>query len=340
MMREYTGKERIMAAMRREYTDRVPIDVSYPKAHELVGFTRQECLVEPDKSLEAMIKAREMFPSDMVGVPGDPLLPTVSEATYQSAFGRARERKHLLEEKSGLAELKIRDPRQSKRYSTYLGMCEKVSSVLRDTAVVGMVPGPWSGAVEMRGAENIIYDTMDDPDFVHAVMRFSTSYQKSRALAIAETGVMVRIADPSAGCSLISPGIYKNFVKPYHQELIESIKVKGTKIILHICGYTDPIMEDIVSLGVDIIELDAPSSLQKMVEVSQKRVVISGNLAAELFAEGTKEEIEKMVKQCISIAAEGSGYILSPGCSVPYSVSLENMQHFWDAALKYGSYNA
>ena len=276
----------------------------------------------------------------MVGVPGDPLLPTVSEATYEAAFGRTRDRARLLADKTVLAGLEVRDPRQSRRYATYLRMCEKVNSVVQDAAVGALVPGPWSGAVEMRGAEALIYDTIDDSEFVHELMRFCTEYSKVRALAVAETGVMVRIADPSSGCSLISPGMYRNFVKLYHHELVDSVKATGAAVILHICGYTDPIMEDLVSLGVDLIEVDGPSSLQKLVEVAQKRVAVKGNLKAELFGEGTKQEMEAAVKECMEIAAGESGYIVSPGCSIPYDTPLENIRNFWDAALKYGSYDA
>jgi uroporphyrinogen decarboxylase len=104
------------------------------------------------------------------------------------------------------------------------------------------------------------------------------------------------------------------------------------------CGYTDPIMEDQVSLDLDWIDIDGPSSLKKMVEASRKKVVIRGNLDAALFGEGTKEQIEEAVKSCIEVAAPGSAYILSPGCSIPLNAPLENIGYFLDAACKYGRY--
>lgn len=114
----------------------------------------------------------------------------------------------------------------------------------------------------MRGLEELIYDTLDDPKFVHELMRFSLEYGKARGMAIAETGVNVAYGDPSAGCGVISPKIYKEFVKPYHVELFQYLKDKvgnELKFGLHVCGYIDPIMEDLVSLPVDWIEMDAPS---------------------------------------------------------------------------------
>ncbi len=107
---------------------------------------------------------------------------------------------------------------------------------------------------------------------------------------------------------------------------------------IHICGYIDPIMEDIVSLQADWIDVDAPSSLKKLIEVSQKKVLIKGNIAPDLFITGTMEEIEEAVRNCIEIAAKGSKYVVSSGCEIPFNAPLEKIGHFVQALGKYASY--
>ncbi len=134
--------------------------------------------------------------------------------------------------------------------------------------------------------------------------------------------------------------MYREFVKPYHQEIVDYFREKKISHILHICGYIDPIMEDIASIGVDAVSIDDPSSLRKMVEVSEKRVVVIGNVATALSAEGSKEQIEAAVKDCIEAAVGGSYYILSPGCQLPANTRTENIQYFLEAAHKYGRYNS
>jgi len=86
MVQQYSGKERVMAACKGEYTDRVPINIMVPMAHQLAGLTAEECVFDPEKALQAQIKSHEMFPSDMVGVPGNPYLPTTSAATYERVW--------------------------------------------------------------------------------------------------------------------------------------------------------------------------------------------------------------------------------------------------------------
>lgn len=48
-------------------------------------------------------------------------------------------------------------------------------------------------------------------------------------------------------------------------------------------------------------------------EVGRGKVVVIGNVATELFLEGTGEQIEDAVRRCVGAAAGQAGYILSSG---------------------------
>ena len=337
MAKQYTGKERVLAACKGEYADRVPIHLTFPRAYEFTGFTAEDCVFNPDKALQAQLKAHEVFPTDMVGVPGNPYLPTTSAATYSQFTGGERE-KPRLEDKSALAEMAVRDPRQSRRYSKYLEMCHKTREAFKDEWVYALTESPWSIAAGLRGIENLIYDTMDDPQFVHEVLRFTSELARTRGDALIETGATLMMGDPSASCGVISPAIYTNFVHDYLKGVIDHFKRQNAWVNLHICGYTEPILEYTTSLNIDAIDIDGPTSLKKAVEASQKKVVIRGNLAAELIGNGTKDEVEAEVKKCIEIAAPGSAYILSQGCTIPHDAPMENIRAFWEAGVKYGCY--
>ena len=345
-MRQYTGKERIEAAFHREFADRVPFFTAahYLEAFTLItGITSQEYWLNAEKTLGFLIKVEEMFPSDIIRIPGDPLLPEAVAARREFKKGREAVGERLLAEKSALITWTVHDPRKSSTYGPYLELCRKVLLAFKDTWSAALIPGIWTPSVEMRGPEQMIYDTVDDPEFVHNLMRFSTEYAKARGLAVAETGVNVIFGEPSASCSLISPKIYQEFVKPYHQELFSFMKKEigqERKIGLHMCGYTDPLMEDLVTLPIDWIEIDAPSSLEKMMELAQGKIVVRGNVSGEALSMGTEEQIEKEVKDCIEIAAKGGAYILSPGCTMPENAPLENIRCFCEAAHEYGRYGS
>jgi len=88
----------------------------------------------------------------------------------------------------------------------------------------------------------------------------------------------------------------------------------GSKILgIHICGYLDPIVEDLVKLPLDCIELDGPSNLRNAFELAQGRMIIRGNVNCELFIDGTREQMEAAVKNCLNAASGSPKYLLSPG---------------------------
>jgi uroporphyrinogen-III decarboxylase len=95
-------------------------------------------------------------------------------------------------------------------------------------------------------------------------------------------------------------------------------------------------MEDMMDLGIVALSLDSPSSLKRMVAISQKKIVLVGNVSTSLFASGTEEEIEAAVKDCVRVAAAGGAFIISSGCELPYNATLERVQVFMKAAQEYG----
>lgn len=337
-MAQYTSKTRVDAVFQGIKPDRAPINVM-AGAHciEQAGVTLEQYLTDPEAALKTAIVCQQMFHSDIVAVPGNPLLGDV-QAAMRKLRGDAPTKRRL-EDKAAMATLKVKDPHQDRFFGPHLQMCNRCKDVFPDVALQSMIGGPLSAAMDLRGIEEFIYDTVDDPSFAHQLLRFTTELAKSRGKAIVDLGLDIMMADPSAGCSITSPKMFREWVKPYQQEIVSYLKGLGARITLHICGYIDPIMEDLVSLGLDAISLDGPSSLEKLVEISSGKVVIVGNVKTEVFSEGTKAQIEANVKECIDIAAGKGRYILSPGCQIPLNAPLENIRHYVEAGEKFGRYN-
>ena len=344
-MTEITSKERVDATFRGEYLDRVPLYTNCfitGYITEKLGISRMEVLTEPEKEFQAFKQAQEEFPSDILRVPGDPLSPEGAEARRELKMGSGSPpATPYLQDKSNLKNLINRswDPHENKNYKPYLEMTARVKDMYPDCSVMALAPGPWSNGVALRSAEAFVYDTVDDPDFVREVMAFTTKLAILRADALGEYGAdMLVLGDPSAGCSLISPKIYKEFVKPFHHEIAAHFeKIPDKRIGIHICGYTDPIMEEIVTLPLDWFEIDSPSSLEKMKGIAGQKMAIKGNVSTEVFFEGTAEEMEASVKACIDIGSPGGYYIFSPGCRIPWNMNPDSMRVFMNTAYAYGS---
>ena len=341
-MNTYTGKDRMVAAVKGQYADRVPTTVMFGVyVAELAGFTMPEFFTDAEKHAKSHVRACEIFHPDTMTVCGDVYLDAeaLGAKVEFPEDATPRLKTFLLENKSNLGKLSVPDPEKSSRLCWYLEACERVKSEIKDIPVSGASTGPWTLAADLRGLERLIFDTVDDPDFVHELMRFSTEWMKISLAAIREIGIGVGMGEASASCSVISPKIYRAFIKPYHEEISNYFKERKLYVSLHICGYSDPIMEDVLETGIGMISIDSPSSLGKLVELAQGKAVIMGNVPTLLFAEGTKQQMEAAVKECVDTAAKGSKYILCSGCEIPLNSNREIVDCFMKAANKYGRYN-
>ncbi len=108
--------------------------------------------------------------------------------------------------------------------------------------------------------------------------------------------------------------------------------------MFHICGYLDPIMEDLVSLDIDGLSIDGPSSLKKLFATGRGKTTIIGNIDPVLFVEGTFDQMEERVKQCLEISDKDPRYAIAPGCQIPLTAPLENIKHFVSCSHRYGTH--
>lgn len=336
-----SGKERVRAAAKRTFADRVPVGIIM--GHFTTHLTRcplQEFYHDAKKLADCLIAGYERFHQDTVGVGVDPHkeveamgAPLDWATSYEPTIAR-----RLLEDPKKLSSLKLPDPRADGRLPMYLEACRRVLTALPEAAVGGTVNGPWNMACALRGVERLILDCMDDPRFVRDLMAFTVEISKAVGWAIAETGVSLSLAEATASCSLISPTIYRQHIFPYHQALVDYFRERKKGLSVHICGYIDPIMKDLVEAGFTGISLDSLSSLRQMVTLANRKTVVVGNVATHLFIQGSKEDIDMAVRDCIDTAASGSAYILSTGCTLPYASDVERVDYYMECARKYGDY--
>jgi uroporphyrinogen decarboxylase len=232
----------------------------------------------------------------------------------------------------------VRPPREDQLFSGHLDMCERCAKAFPQYEVCTMIGGPWSFGLELRGIEEAMEDMYDDKPFLHDLMAYTTETVILRCLAAAELGVHPVIGDPSSGMSLISPAIYREHVLPYHRKIVDAVHEKGSAISFHICGFVDPIFEDLLGLGIDGLSIDAPSSLEKLFALGRGKTTIMGNVDPILFVQGTPDQLREEAGKCIGTAAGEARYVVGPGCQIPLGAKIENIKAFTQACHRLGAF--
>jgi uroporphyrinogen-III decarboxylase len=85
-----------------------------------------------------------------------------------------------------------------------------------------------------------------------------------------------------------------------------------------------------VNTGMTNLSIDAPSDLARAIALTRGKAVLIGNINTNLFFSGTRRDMERAIKNCIEIAPDDSGYILSSGCEVPAVAPPEKVSWFME----------
>ncbi|MBW1798938.1 MAG: hypothetical protein JRJ21_11205, partial [Deltaproteobacteria bacterium] len=212
-------------------------------------------------------------------------------------------------------------------------------NIIPETPVSPVIAGPWTIAIGLRGATELIMDAMKDPDYVHELMRFCTQQSTRFGEALVDLKIGPNYSEAPASCSLISPTMYRTFVFPYHKEIVDHFKEKKVGVGLHVCGYTDPILEDMVNTGVTNLSIDNPTDLAKATDATRGKAVLIGNVNTNLFFSGTKEKMRQAIQDCLAKAPKDSGYILASGCEVPGVAPPEKVDWFMELIDELGRHD-
>ncbi len=342
-MQASCGMDYVRAAFKRDFADRVPVTISMGNFQaNLAGVSLKKFLTDPRQMVEATLRAYDKVRPDTLVAHIDLNLETEAagnELEFQENGSPLVRKKVLADDKGVLAKLNVPDPERDGRGPSYLEACRDLSAHFgRQVPVASVVNGPWNIAITLRGVEQLIEDTFDDPSFVHGLMQYATEVAKAYSVKLKETGTGVSMTEAAASCSLISPKIYRTFIKPYHLALFEFYKANKINVSLHICGYIDPILEDVLELPINSLSVDNLTSMKLLRDLAGTRIVAIGNVDTKLYAQGSFDEIENAIREVVDICASDSAFILSSGCEIPYDSTLDRVLHFVEFGREYGRY--
>ena len=128
-------------------------------------------------------------------------------------------------------------------------------------------------------------------------------------------------------------------------ELISNIQKVNPDIIIvqHSDGAVAPLLDDFIEVGIEVFNPVQPGvpghEPQELKDEFGHRLSFWGAIDQQfLLPKGTPEEIAADVKEKIEILGKGGGYIISPAHILQKDTSMENVEAFIDAAMKYGRY--
>jgi uroporphyrinogen decarboxylase len=164
-------------------------------------------------------------------------------------------------------------------------------------------------------------------------------------VVLAEAGVDILVLDDDVGMPttmIISPAMWREFLGPRLAGIIRAARAVKPDlwVLYHSDGYFEPIIADLIEIGVDAINPVQPDVMDPL-EIKKRygeRVALWGTVGAQTtFAFATPEEIRREVRLRIETLGR-AGLILCPAYDIDEpDIPWENTLAFLEAVEEYGA---
>jgi len=322
-----TGKEILLKALRNELTPR-PAWVPFVGVHggQLIGAKASDYLRSADLIVKGLSEAAARYAPD-----GLPMLFDLQLEAEAMGCGLAwadetppAVKTHPLEGSGSLAHLPPFDLGAGRLPIAFEVTRRMKESVGDRIALYGLLCGPFTLAMHLMG-NDLFMQMYDHPDYVKAVVGYCASIGCKMAHAYIDAGAdVIAVVDPMT--SQISPVHFNEFVAPYVNQIFDIVRERGRFSSLFVCGDASRNLSDMSKTSCDNLSIDENIPLGLLRDTSRTTgKSFGGNLkltAVLLFGDEDDSRLDAI--RCIDVAG-GAGFILAPGCDLPYAVPPQNL---------------
>lgn len=360
-----TPKERVLSAINHKVPDKIPTDLGTTNCTSIViqAYTRLKKhynIEKPDvllfdsfQIMKVDDEILELLEVDTRAVPGKENMynrTIVNENCYIDHFGIKFEKPenglyfdivdYPLARMETLKEIKEYQWPDPKNPAVIDGLKEEAQRLHNENkyAIVGDIinSGIWEPSQNMRGFQNFLVDIMINKDIAHYVLEKMVEFQKGRQEeylnAVGEYLDVVFVGDDLAMSqnTVMSLDTFREMVKPYLKEYYSFIKSKTrAKLMYHSCGAITPFLDDLIEIGVDILNPIQVNAVGMDTKELKKRfgdrLCFWGGIDAHsVMPNGTTEDVEKEVHQRVADMGP-DGYVCCENHNVQADIPTENI---------------
>ena len=233
------------------------------------------------------------------------------------------------------------------------GLAEDAKALYEGTdyAIIGDpgIKSLWEISYLLRGLERMLMDLVLDPAFVKALLERLLEINitvAGRFLDAVGPYIQVfRAADDLATqrAPLMSPATFRQLYKPYYRRYFDFVRSRTeAKVFFHSCGNVAPLLDDLIDIGVDIINPVQVRAMGDTADLKRRfgeRVVFWGGVDTQrVLPYGSTDMVRAEVGRCIRDLAPGGGYVAGAVHNIQPDVPPENILAMAEAVRDLGRY--
>lgn len=203
-------------------------------------------------------------------------------------------------------------------------------NILRGAYVIG----PYTLAGLIIGAENAAMQSMTEGKDFHELCKVCCDKILDYTRLLIEAGAqLIAVLDPSA--MMLNPDKFREFSIGYVKPIINLCHEHDAGLILHVCGDTGHLLEEMNNSGADALSLDADVDFKKAAEIIDENMLLIGNLCPTgKIMTASPHDVQTEVEELLGAMRDVPNYILSTGCDLPSEVPEKNVSAFMKTARK------
>ncbi|HHN46244.1 MAG TPA: hypothetical protein ENN09_02280 [Planctomycetes bacterium] len=142
------------------------------------------------------------------------------------------------------------------------------------------------------------------------------------------------------GKPFMSPAMYREIIQPAHKLLFDFAHSLGCKVLVHSCGYVEPLAPGLIEAGMDCLqamEVKAGMDMPTLFRRFGDKISFFGNIDVRTLISNDRALIEEeLMKKIPPVIDGGGGYILHSDHSEPPEVDYETMRFFLERGKEIG----
>jgi len=343
-----TSRERVLAALKHQETDRVPIamvcgGINPPAMKALDAYLKQDRGIGAQDYIDSFLDVAELWVTgefgqelDMWGVVRRDV--SYGEGSYSEIVHHPLKSLSTLEEIRNYSFPRVKD-------MPVTDMVGKIKHLRKrgDQALMLANANLFETSWYMRGFEQAFEDMMLQPEVLHFIMDtvttfFTDYFYEIMKLCRGDIDLVFTADDIGHQDGLfMSMAMWEEFLKPYHVRINEMIHDMGAKVIYHTDGSVAEAVPGLMDMGIDVLQalqfsaanMD-PAHLKD--NFGETLCFEGGMCVQKILPFGSVEEVREECRKLITILGKNGGYLCGPSHFIQAGTPPENIAAFFDEA--------
>ena len=264
-------------------------------------------------------------------------------AGYQTKFGKGRYTEVVgnpLSNDDSISSYKAPDPLRPELYADAENLLSKYK---KEYWICGVtVTTIFETAWALRGLDKLMMDFILNPELAEAILDIPYTYHLAAAEKLVKMGVdMIWTGDDvgAQNAMMISPEMWRQFFKPKMAHFFSSLKAinPDVKIAYHSDGIINPIIPDLIEIGLDVLNPIQPACMNPA-ELKRQygdKLCFWGTIDEQYTLPfGTPDDVRNEVALRLETVGSDGGLILGPTHHVQLDTPMENFHAMHETILK------